>query len=258
MTIEIEYDALLTQVMDSFTSNGLTIDNKIYAFARSVAYLLQYRNSQIIATLDQQSINNAVGEWLDNIGVIRGITRISGETDDAYRTRLKVPITQVSTLGYYSRRLKEQYPTDDIKFLQEVGTTPPNVVLYVGKADKTAIASPTIDTYEAYVQSDGVRIVNDEITVSNLTYVTVNVVATVYVLPASTLNAAYFEDLIENYLDVQVVPGQDITRNKLIAILGGDETVANVTIDTPATDTTINNGQLAKKGTITINVTAAT
>lgn len=255
--IELEYDSIFTTVRQSFTDNGIVIDNRAYAFARAFASVIQWRNAQIQATLDQQSLDNATGRWLDNIGLLRGVPRLSGETDEAYRARLKQPIIQVSTLGYYSRRLKEQYPGDDIAYLQEVGTTPPNIVLYVGNSTKTAIAAPTIAAYQAYVQSDGVRLVNDAITVSNLTYINVDVTATVFTLPTSTLNVSNFIDILTKYLD-SLVPGQDVTRNKLIAMLASDPTVANATISVPAADVTINNGQLGKKGTLTVTVSAAT
>lgn len=256
--LELEYVAVFNKVINEFQNSGIIINHRTYAFARAVAQLIQWRNAQIQTTLDQQSLNNAVGSWLDNIGLIRGIPRLVSETDEAYRNRLKQPIVQVSTMGYYSRRLKEKYSTDDIAYVQEVGTSPPNIVVYVGNSTKTAIAAPTISAYQAYLQSDGVRLVNDAVTVENLTYVTVDVTATVYTLPTSTLNVAHFVDVLSNYLDRVVIPGQDITRNKLIALLGADNTVGNVTISVPSSDVTINNGQIAKKGTLTVTVSAAT
>lgn len=229
---------------------------RILEVAAYVRLLIEGRvNDAVRATW----LATATGGDLDQIAAGLNVARLAGETDDAFRRRIQLAWTALSTAG----------PSDAYRFhalsvpgVREVGIDSPNpgevrvVVLadtQAGTADADLVAA-----VEAALNDRAVRPVTDTLTVQSVAAVPYDVEAALTVGAAGpdlgVVRAAAVAAVLAHGA-VRAI-GRDVHRSALFAACHVPG-VESVTLSAPAADVAVSDLQVAILGAVTITAAVA-
>lgn len=197
---EISADTLLDRKIDKlqslFDEHGLPYDVSKTAYDPAV---IQLEVSAYDETLLRQRINEAAranllyfasGSDLDHLGDFHGVERIFGESDERYRTRIRLNRRGNSTGGTEPRyryfALTADLRVKDVVVYRNGRSPLIHVAIFGdrpdGSADPELIAKVT-----AALNDPTVKMTNDTIEISSAVRITVNIAADIWLLPDAPL-----------------------------------------------------------------------
>lgn len=207
-----------------------------------LSFLSGLNNTAIQQGLEGSLINYALGERLDEIGILFGLSRRSNESDSDYRTRILLAPAEYTTAGT-EEQIKAIVKGVDasISDVSATVTTAPNVsvrfITKTGLPDAALIAKVLAKLTDKRVKPVCVNFTVAAPTVVNYT-IAVNVTtysdADVSTLPtrcATALNA---------YIDlVKASMGRDVVNAQIVGVLQNIAGVYKAVVTSPANDLTI-------------------
>ncbi len=183
------------------------------------------------------------------------------ESDDAYRTRIKLAPSQFSVAGPSAAyEFWARSADSDVIDVAIVG--PPNtssrvqVDVYVLASGPALPTTELLNTVDAALQNDQVRPLTDIVTVLAPTEINYTIEADVTLLTDSdtaTLTAE-LQAAADNYAaDRRAGLGRDTVRSQIIGALSL-EGVYDVTLTSPASDTVVDQSEWANATSVTVNI----
>lgn len=260
---ELDFESVLDEARDKlvelFPSIAGVIDLESEP-ARKLLEVTSFRETLLRARINDAARANllayATGSTLEHLAAFYDVSRLAAETDDALRTRVILAISGRSPGGTADRyryiALSSSTEVEDAYVYVEDPSPVVNVAVY-STATGGAADTSLLETVEAALTADDVRMVSDTINVISAVTETVDVEADVWLLPgaASTIIDNLPANLIAD-LESEGGLGFDITRAWLTAKLMRSG-VQNVSIISPAADVVMGSHEAAALGTITIN-----
>lgn len=214
--------------------------------------LRQRVNDALRATL----LRYATAGDLDNLVAFYGVTRLTGETDEALRTRTIERIMGSSTAGGTSwYRYQALTASPLVRDAAISSPAPGQVLINILSTQGDGTASPALlAAVDAVVNSDSVRVLTDAVTVAGATILTVPVTAQVYLYPETPIEV--FNGL-QARLRAAFNPlaglGWDVARSWVIAQLH-PAGVQRVVLTAPAADVICGPSQAPALGAITLTM----
>jgi len=198
----------------------------------------------------------ATGDNLDNIAANFLIERLSGETDEAFRTRIQerglIPSAAGPTNLYKFHALSSSSDVVDARVYSPAPGEVEIAILGPSSVNDGVPSEELLDTVYTYVNSDSIRVLTDLLTVVPATKITQAVTATVSLLPDTpqsvftTLQA----NLAAAHLEYRGL-GKDLTKSWLISQLHVAG-VHSVTLSAPTSDVIASDNEFIVLGTITL------
>lgn len=262
---ELDFEELLQLRRDGIVSRFPAIAPVVDLETEPVQYLLQevcYGETILRARVNDAArarlVAYATSSDLDHIAAFYDLTRLGGETDDAFRRRTVLAIQGRSTGGTPARyRLvalsADVRCADAIAYLAD--PLSPAITVAVFASDNNGIADQALlDTVDAALQADDVRMVNDIISVRSAVTGTFDVTADVYLKPDASAEALTTAEnnLRTNWgtyggLDVDVTISWLTTQ---LMVAG----VQRVEISAPAADISVPAYEALSVGTVTLTL----
>lgn len=211
-----------------------------YIMLETLSFLCALNNSGIQQGLEGGLINFSMGERLNEIGVLFGLTRLSNETDDNYRQRILLAPAGFSTAGS-EEAIKQIVKNVDpvitdvssiagnpstnvaVRFITQNGL--PDSVL-ISKV-LAALTSPMVKPVCLNFTVSGPTIINYSIAANVTTYANADVTT----LP--TRCAAALNTYINS---VRSLMGRDVVVNQIIAALQSVTGVYKAVVTSPSAD----------------------
>lgn len=197
------------------------------------------------------------GAALDHLGAFYDTTRMPGEDDTRYKTRIILGIQGRST-GGTAPRYAYIAMSASIRVASAVvytiGTSPQvNVAIFA--TDNNGVAdAPLIATVQAALNAADVRMVNDTIVVRSAVVRVVNVVANIWLTPAaSDALLTTLGDSIKAQWQAEGALGRDLTISWLISRLMVSG-VHRVAVTAPSADQIVPPFEAVRIGTVTLNL----
>lgn len=226
---------------------------KILEVAAARELILRQRiNDALQATL----LRYAGGADLDNLATFYAVTRLEDESDEALRARVIERIMGSSTAGgaaWY--RYQALTASELVKDAAVSSPNPGEVLVNILSTQGNGTAgSQLLQTVDAVLQSDSVRVITDVVTVASATINTVPVTAQIYLYPDTPIE-------VFNGLQARLTAafatasglGWDVTRSWLIAQLH-PAGVQRVVLTAPAADVVCGPSQAPALGAITLTM----
>jgi phage-related baseplate assembly protein len=226
---------------------------KILEVAAARELIIRQRvNDALRATL----LRYAGGGDMDNLAAFYGVTRLTGETDDALRVRVIERVMGSSTAGgaaWY--RYQALTASQLVKDAAVSSPAPGEVLVNILSTQGNGTASSSLlATVNAVLQSDSVRVITDVVTVASATINTVPVTAQVYLYPDTPIEV--FNGLqasLTAAFTAAASLGWDVTRSWLIAQLH-PAGVQRVVLTVPAADVICSTSQAPALGAISLTM----
>lgn len=197
----------------------------------------------------------AYGGDLDHLGQFYDVTRLSGESDDAFTRRIVLAIRGRSTGGtaprYRSVALGADVRVADAAVYTE--GRDPTVKVAIFSTDNNGVPDAgLLSAVDAALQDAAVRMVNDTIAVSAAVQEVVDVTADVWLLPqTSNTLIDTLKTSVESAWAAESGLGFDMTRSWLTARLM-QVGVQRVEITSPAADVIVPFNRAVALGTVTL------
>lgn len=259
---ELDFEAILAASVQDMIARFPAIAGTVVLESEPSRKLLEvdaYREMLIRARVNDAARANliafAAGSDLDHQAAFYDVVRLVGETDDALRSRTILAISGRSTGGTAERyrfiALSASVEVRDAIVWRDPLTPLVNVAIY--STMPGGVASPAlIQTVEAALNAQNVRMVNDTISVRSAVTQTRNIAAEVWLLPNAPM--AIFDALeadLRASFDAEAGLGFDLTRAWLTARLMRPG-VQRVSITAPASDVPVAEYEATALGTITL------
>ena len=214
--------------------------------------LRQRVNDALLATL----LRFATDGDLDNLVAFHGVTRLTGESDEALRARTIERIMGSSTAGGSSWYRYQALTASPLVRDAAISSPAPGQVLInilSTQGDGTA-SSALLAAVTAVVNSNSVRVITDTVTVAGATILTVPVTAQVYLYPETPIE-------VFNGLQARLTAafnelaglGWNVTRSWLVAQLH-PAGVQRVVLTAPAADVICGPSQAPALGAISLTM----
>lgn len=226
---------------------------KILEVAAARELILRQRiNDALQATL----LRYAGGADLDNLASFYGVTRLEDETDAALRARVIERIMGSSTAGgaaWY--RYQALTASELVKDAAVSSPAPGEVLVNILSTQGNGTASnQLLQTVNAVLQSDSVRVITDVVTVAAATINTVPVTAQIYLYPDTPIEVfTGLQARLSAAFTAASGLGWDVTRSWLIAQLH-PAGVQRVVLTAPAADVICGPSQAPALGAITLTM----
>ena len=261
---ELDFEALLQQRRDGLVARFPAIENVIDLESEPARMLLEevcYGETLLRARVNDAArarlLAYAGSSDLDHVAAFYDLTRLAGETDDAFRRRTVLAIQGRSTGGTAPRyRLvalsADVRVRDAIAYLAD---SSPAVTVAIFATDNGGIAdTELLETVDAALQDPAVRMVNDTILVRSAVTGSFDVTANMYLLPQTSVDAldAARQALIDGWaahggLDVNVTIA--LLTSKLMV-----PGIQRVEIVEPASDILVEPHEALTLGTVTLTL----
>ncbi|MBY3434821.1 baseplate assembly protein [Rhizobium laguerreae] len=270
---EIDYEALVARQKETFQTlwEAVRIANPDMDLPQYDVALLRTDPVMIIIEanayremLERVRINNAAranllgkatGADLDNIAADHGVTRLTGESDDALRERVVLADQGRSTAGpeewYEFHARSVDVDIRDAKVYRP-GSGPEIEIAILTTSGGGTPGAPLLAAITAAVTDPAVRSINDVLTVVAAVKTTVNVAAQVWLLPDTPMSV--FDGLsagLTAALASEGGIGFDVNRAWITARLM-PAGVSKVVLTTPSTDVVMDEFSAAAFGTISL------
>jgi len=262
---ELDYtvlrDQIIAEVEAEFATIGLTYD--VGALETDPVVI----QAEVYAGREQrlrQRINEAMRAYmvpfssqadLDMLASFYGVTRLEDETDKALRHRVVLAIKGRSTAG--PRHWYEfQALTADVRVREALASglhNTHNVYLNILSTEEGGVASQDlIDTVQAAIDADAVRVISDNVTVRAAVQQEVDVTAKIYLLEGVGITVFNsLEATLQTLWNDRQRLGLDMTRSWLVHALH-QAGVQNVDLTAPVADVTVDSDEAIALGTITL------
>lgn len=259
---EVSFETLLTAAVSDMTARFPAIAGVITLESEPARKLLEvaaFREMLTRARVNDaarsQLLAFAGGTDLDHLAAFYDVTRLTGELDDALRSRVILAISGRSTGGTAERyrfiALSSSPDVRDAVVWRDATTPTVNVAVY-SHADDGVAAAPLLETVSEALNAPAVRMVNDTISVRSAVAAVQPVTADVYLLPETPIEV--FDGLAETLraaFEAEASIGFGLTRAWIAARLMRAG-VQNVNIISPASDVAVAPYEAVALGTITL------
>jgi phage-related baseplate assembly protein len=226
---------------------------KILEVAAARELILRQRvNDALRATL----LRYATAGDLDNLAAFYGVTRLTGETDEALQARTIERIMGSSTAGGASWYRYQALTASPLVRDAAVSSPAPGEVLVniLSTQGNGTANSNLLTAVNTVLQSDDVRVVTDTVTVASATITQVPVTAEVWLYPETPIEVFNgLEDRLTSAFDNASGLGWNVTRSWLIAQLH-PAGVQRVVLTEPAADVVCGPSQAPALGSITLTM----
>jgi phage-related baseplate assembly protein len=262
LSYESVLDALMADIVDRFAAAGVDYDvgNLETDPVKIILEAAAYREALLRARINDAAKANllvfALGSDLDHLASFYDVTRLSGETDDALRTRTILAIQARSPGGskywYAAAARRSDVRIRDVSVYRE-DFLPIIHVAVLSSLDNGIPDQAMLDAVTAEVTSDEVRLINDkEIIVEAAVSQVVDISANIWLLPdASSSVFDQLEQSLRNAWTSEAGIGFDLDLSWLSARLHASG-VKRVEIVTPETSIVVPPSQAIALGTITL------
>lgn len=195
---EVSFEDILSLSVDDLIARFPAISPVITLESEPARKLLEvasYREMLIRARVNDaarsQLLAFAAGADLDHLAAFYDVVRLTGETDEALRTRTILAIASRSTGGTADRyrfvALSASVDVRDAIVWCDAGSPVVNVAVYSRAAGGVA-SQALLDTVSAALNAPTVRMVNDTIAVRSAVTSTQNITANVWLLPETPMS----------------------------------------------------------------------
>lgn len=253
----ISYETLLAELVADFsarmTAAGVTPPTLVETdpamiVLETVAYRVAIERQRVNEAAKAVMIAYANGTDLENLAALFGVTKLTGETDDALRQRVVLAPESYSVAGpegayvFWARSV-------DATIIDASATSPTPgqvvVTLLSSIGDGTA-SDDQIAAVEAVVNSDPIRPLTDQVTVQSAQIIPYTVTAglTLFSGPDEAVILAASQAGLATYIAACKLLGRDITLSSLYGAMTV-EGVQKVTLTAPTADVVISRTQAA-------------
>jgi phage-related baseplate assembly protein len=212
-----------------------------YIMLELLSFLCALNNAGIQQGLEGGLINYSLGDRLNEIGILFGITRLLNESDDSYRQRILLAPAGFSTAGSpeaIKRIVKEVSPLTITDVSSVTGTPSTNVtvrfITKTGLPDSVLIAKVLAALQNPMVKPTCVSFTVTAPTVVNYT-IAANI-TTYSNADIATLPARCAEALNRYIAGVRAEMGRDVVVNQIVGVLQGVAGVYKAVLTSPAAD----------------------
>lgn len=253
----ISYETVLAELIADFSARMVAAGLDAPILVETDPAMIVLETVAYRVTIERQRVNEAAKAVmvayardadLDNLAAVFGVTRLTGELDDALRQRVVLAPESYSVAGpeaayiFWARSV-------DATILDASATSPAPgevvVTLLSSIGDGTA-SDAQISAVAAVVNSDPIRPLTDQVTVQSAEIIPYTVTAglTLFSGPDETVILAASQAGLADYIAQSRRLGYDITLSALYAAMHV-EGVQKVTIASPSADVVINQTQAA-------------
>lgn len=198
----------------------------------------------------------ASGSDLVHLAADHGVEKLTGESDDALRSRLVLADQASSAAGseeWYAYHARSVSADVEAVAVYRKGTGPEIEVAILATSEDGVASAGLISSVAAVVNSPAVRAVNDVVTVVSAAREVTDIIADVWLLPAAPADVS---DLLEASLRQAVRQeggiGFDLNRSWIESRLMVPG-VAKVNLMMPLSDVAVDDRTAAVLGTVTLN-----
>jgi phage-related baseplate assembly protein len=241
-----KWEALANEPARIGTPEGLMIE--------LISFIAGLNNAEIQRGLEGGLLNYALGENLEVIGLLFGLNRLSGESDEDYRERILLAPAKFTTAGSEEAIKSIVKQVDNsITDVSAIVTNPPNVpVRFItkdGLPNATLIAKVLATLQDPKVRPVCVIFSVNAPTVRDYT-ITANIIhytnADIGTLPTRCAVA------LNSYIaSVRSTMGRDVVINQIVGVLQGVAGVYKAIVTSPTTDINVSSTQWATAPTVT-------
>ena len=259
---EIDFEAMLAEAVADMVARFPAISGVIALESEPARKLLEvgaFRETLMRARVNDaarsQLLAFATAADLDHLAAFYDVTRLTGETDSALRARTILAIAGRSPGGTAERyryvALSASADVRDAIVWRDALTPTVNVAIY--SYDPGGVASATLlDAVSAALNAPAVRLVNDTIAVRSAVTTTVNVAASVYLLPETPKSVfSGLEAALRAAFTAEAGLGFNLTQSWLVARLMRPG-VQRVVLSAPAADVAVAQYEAVALGTINL------
>lgn len=258
---ELDYESILAEMLSDLQQRDPTYTEilesdpgvKILEVAAARELILRQRiNDALRATL----LRYAIGGDLDNLAAFYGVTRLTGETDAALKTRTIERIMGSSSAGgasWYRYHALSASPL--VRDAAVSSPEPGQVLINVLSSEGNGTASSSLlSIVDAVVQNSSVRVITDVVTVASAAIQTVPVTAQVWLYPETPIEV--FNNLgatLQAAFAAEAGLGWDVAPSWIIAQLQ-QAGVQRVVLQSPAVVVTCGPNQAPALGLLELTM----
>lgn len=191
---------------------------------------------------------------LDRLSDFYGLTRRAGESDEAFRNRIRERIRGASTAGPAAHYRWHALSADPQIKDAHVDSPRPGLVRISITSHSGSVDDNLLARALDYLNRNDIRVLTDTLDIRAATVKTIDVAATIWLLPdgnADLINT--LPDTLRAAVGSQLGLGRDLTRSWLIRTLHADG-VQRVVLTTPAQDVVIAADEAASIGAVKLTL----
>ena len=191
---------------------------------------------------------------LDRLADFYGLTRRAGESDEAFRNRIRERIRGASTAGPAAHYRWHALSADPQIKDAHVDSPRPGLVRISITSHSGSVDDNLLARALDYLNRNDIRVLTDTLDIRAATVKTIDVAATIWLLPdgnADLINT--LPDTLRAAVGSQLGLGRDLTRSWLIRTLHADG-VQRVVLTTPAQDVVIAADEAASIGAVKLTL----
>lgn len=267
MIAAVDAEAIIARMAASFTAwaldeYGVDVTGIVALEGEPLAVQMEfyaYQEAQMRAAfndvLKSSLLAFAAGTDLDHIAADHGVTRLSGETDAALRSRIVLADQGNSAAGpeeWYEFHARSASAEVEDVAVYRTGMGPEIAVAVFSTAEGGVPSSELLALVSAAVTAPSVRSINDIVSVVAATRITVDIGADIWLLPDTPIGV--FNGLkaaLIDALDTEGGIGFDINLSWLQAKLMAAG-VAKVVLSNPTTDIAVDDRTAARFGSVSL------
>lgn len=191
---------------------------------------------------------------LDRLADFYGLGRRAGESDEAFRARIRERIRGASTAGPAAHYRWHALSADPQIKDAHVDSPRPGLVRISITSHSGSVDADLLARARDYLNRNDIRVLTDTLDIRAATVKTIDVAATIWLLPdgnADLINT--LPDTLRAAVGSQLGLGRDLTRSWLIRTLHADG-VQRVVLTTPAQDVVIAADEAASIGAVKLTL----
>lgn len=233
-----------------------------YLMLEILAYICALQNQVVQSGLEQNLISSAIGKSLDNLGLLWGLTRLEGESDENLRERILLApfeLSAVGTIEGFTSIVKAVDPS--ITDVSVISPTPPTVE--VRFITSTGIPSNTlVAKVQAALENkkDKPVIVSPIAMIPTVVNFSVKITVDAYQdADISTLKQRCVDAGNKVIQGIKRSLGRDVVISQFVAVIGNVSGVYRTVVTSPTADIVVSPTQWANAPDLTLaDVTIAT
>ena len=249
----LSFETIFSQLQTEFQSrypdySALLASDPAVKLLEVAAYREVLLRNRINAAAKASLLAFATGSDLDHLAAFYGVTRLSGENDEALRLRTRQRIIGFANAGGAAHyRYWALSASPDVADVEVDSPEPGRVRISVlAKGEEETVPDAVLDAVRAVVLRDDIRVLTDTVEVVAAELIAVTVTARIWLYPDTPMAA--FEAIAPRFRDALAVQsglGWDLTPSWLIGELQRPG-VHKVALHSPTTDIRANANQAVR------------
>lgn len=263
---ELDYETILARRKAAFVAlwpeekrdywrNSLDLESEpVTKVLEESAYLELLLRTRINHAARANLLAFATDRDLDRLADFYGLSRNPGESDEAFRARIRERIRGASTAGPAAHYRWHALSADPAIRDAHVDSPRPGLVRISITSHSGTVDTDLLARTRDYLNRNDIRVLTDTLDIRAATVKTIDVAATIWLLPdgnADLINT--LPDTLRAAVGSQLGLGRDLTRSWLIRTLHA-EGVQRLILTTPAQDVVIAADEAAAIGAVKLTL----